>query len=156
MLSPKIAKPEVCRHFTRWPTSPSWKSLKCYNSAVYHPILMKFGKQAKKNMQNPRNAKPEVCRHFPRWPPSWKSLNLLSVVHLSPDFEEIHTQTTENLMSSKNTKQRVSDLLLRLLEPLSWKRLRKVQVPSTVEKQQILIAKTAKPFKLSCYRPSTL
>jgi hypothetical protein len=68
MLGLKNAKPEVYRHFQRWPP-PSLKSVKCCESAIYRPILMKFGTQTKKNIQSSKNAKPVVCRHFQRWPP---------------------------------------------------------------------------------------
>jgi hypothetical protein len=69
MLNPKIAKPEVCRHFPNWPPPPSRKSFNCSYSAFHHPILMNFGTQTKENMLSPKNATPEVCRHFTRLPP---------------------------------------------------------------------------------------
>ena len=50
MLSTRNAKPEVCRHFQNWLLPPSWKSLQCCKSAIYHPITKKFGTQTKKNM----------------------------------------------------------------------------------------------------------
>jgi hypothetical protein len=68
MLSLKNAKPEVSRHFRRWPTPPSLKSTQRSTSAIIHPILMKIGTQTRKNMLSPKSAKAEVSRHFPKWP----------------------------------------------------------------------------------------
>jgi hypothetical protein len=47
MLNPKNAKPEVSAIFQDGRRRYHRKSLKWSNSAIYHPILMKFGTQTK-------------------------------------------------------------------------------------------------------------
>jgi hypothetical protein len=86
------------------------KSVASSNSAIYHPILMKFGTQTKKNILSPKNAKPEVSRQFPRWPtpPSLNYLELLYLAIYHPILMKLDTQTKKNVVNLKNAKPVVS------------------------------------------------
>jgi hypothetical protein len=96
MLSSRNAKPEVCRQFQRWPPPPSLKLLKCRKSAIYHPILIKFGTQAKKNLQSSTNTKPGGHHHFGKRPPqSCKSMKLCESAFYFPILMIFGTHTKE-------------------------------------------------------------
>jgi hypothetical protein len=69
MLNSKNTKPEVSRHFPRWPSPPFRKMLEFWYSAIYHAIWLKIATQPKKVMLNLKNTKPEVGCHISRWPP---------------------------------------------------------------------------------------
>jgi hypothetical protein len=56
-LSSKNTSPTVRRHYPRWPPPPPpcCITLEGCISAIYDPILMKFGTQTKNNPLNPKN-----------------------------------------------------------------------------------------------------
>jgi hypothetical protein len=91
MLNPKNSYLEVCRYFPRQPSSPIPKSLDFYNSAIYHPILIKFGTQPKKIMLNLKNTEAENWPTLSKMAATTilKSLGVLIISFLSCDFDDI-------------------------------------------------------------------
>jgi hypothetical protein len=66
MLSSKNTTPTIRRHSPKWPSPPCRKILEGCISAIFDPILMKFGTQTDIAMLNPKR---QHQRHFQRWPP---------------------------------------------------------------------------------------
>ena len=75
MLQRKICKSGVGCEKTRWRRPPYWIYLRCCNSAIYRPILMKFETQADKVKPLWGNPKPKGSSNIWPPPPSWISNN---------------------------------------------------------------------------------
>jgi hypothetical protein len=86
MLSPKNAKPGVCRHFSRWLPS-SRNLLDCSYLAIYHLILMKFGTQTRWTMLNQKTQNRKRSAIFQDGRRCHLE-NHQNASHLSPDFDE--------------------------------------------------------------------
>jgi hypothetical protein len=60
MLSSLKSKTGSVAPFSKMAAAAILKKMQCRRSAIYSPIVMKFGTQTKKNMLSPKNAKLEV------------------------------------------------------------------------------------------------
>ena len=104
MLQRKICKSGVGCEKTRWRRPPYWIYLRCCNSAIYRPILMKFETQADKVKPlwqlDPKPEGSSNIQHGHRRHLEFQTiLILLLVVRFSWDFAQTasYNATTQNL-----------------------------------------------------------
>jgi hypothetical protein len=77
------------------------KTLQRCRSAIYDPILIKFGTQINDNMLSSKNASPTVRRHFARWPPPprCKTFEGCILAIYDPILMKFGTQVNDNMLS---------------------------------------------------------